>query len=212
MPAYTLYGFNGSTYTRTIRLLLHEKGIAYEQVPVNILAGEAQSAEHLERHPFGKIPAFAADGLIVYETDAIAELIEGQNPGAPTFIPDAAVARARMRQWMGTIDDYSYAQLVGTIVWQRVVKPLLDEETDETVCRDALPAARYHFALFDAALAQSAYLAGERLSLADLYLAPIMGYLSMTPEGERLLGEHRNVARWWEALSMRESFQQTPPA
>ena len=212
MARYTLYGFNGSTYVRTIRMLCLEKGIDYEQVPVNILAGEGRSEAHLQRHPFGKIPTLEADGVSLYETDAIAELIEGQNPDTPRFIPDDVVARARMRQWMGTIDDYTYPAVVGTIVWQRIVNPAVGEDTDEQVCRDALPDARFHLQLFERALGENQWLAGDAISLADLYLAPIMAYLSMTPEGERLLGEHPNVARWWAAIQDRESFRQTPPA
>lgn len=212
MAAYTLYGFNGSTYVRTLRMLLYEKGIDYRQVTVNILAGEGRGDEHLQRHPFGKVPAFTADDVTLFETDAIAELIEGHHPGPPSFIPDDVLERARMRQWMGMIGHYTYPQVVGTIVRQRLVNPAIGEETDETVCRDALPVARGHCALFDRTLADSAYLAGERLSLADLYLAPIMAYLTMTPEGERLVGEHTHIARWWDAIQARESFRQTPPA
>ena len=51
-----LYGFDGSTYVRTVRMLLAEKRVAYDQVPVNVLAGEPRQPEHLARHPFGKVP------------------------------------------------------------------------------------------------------------------------------------------------------------
>jgi hypothetical protein len=75
MARYTLYGFNASTYVRTVRMLLHEKGIEYDQVPVNILQGEGRSEAHLARHPFGKIPAFESDGVSLFETSAISEKI-----------------------------------------------------------------------------------------------------------------------------------------
>ncbi len=211
MARYTLYGFNASTYVRTIRMLMLEKGIDYDQVPVNILQGEGQTPEHKQRHPFGKIPALEADGVQLFETDAIAELIEGQNRGTPAFIPDDVVTRSRMRQWMGCIDDYTYPDMVGTLVWQRVVNPILGEATDEQVVMDALPKIRYHFGLFDQQLGQTPYLAGSDITLADLYLAPIMAYVAMTPEGTELIAGHGNVARWWDQIQQRPSFQQTPP-
>ena len=34
MTGMVLYGFDGSTYVRTVRMLLAEKGAHYEQVPV----------------------------------------------------------------------------------------------------------------------------------------------------------------------------------
>jgi glutathione S-transferase len=35
----TVYGFDASTYVRTVRMLLAEKGASYDLVPVNVLAG-----------------------------------------------------------------------------------------------------------------------------------------------------------------------------
>ena len=56
MTGIVLYGFDGSTYVRTVRMLLAEKGAHYEQVPVNVLKGEPRQPEHVARHPFGKVP------------------------------------------------------------------------------------------------------------------------------------------------------------
>ena len=67
-----LYGFDGSTYVRTVRMILKDKAVDYDQVPVNVLAGEPRSPEHLERHPFGKVPVLDHDGLRILETSAIA--------------------------------------------------------------------------------------------------------------------------------------------
>ena len=58
--AITLYGFDGSTYVRTVRMLLAEKGAQYDQVPVHVLKGEPRQPEHLARHPFGKVPVVEA--------------------------------------------------------------------------------------------------------------------------------------------------------
>ena len=40
MTGMVLYGFDGSTYVRTVRMLLAEKNANYKQVPVNVLKGE----------------------------------------------------------------------------------------------------------------------------------------------------------------------------
>ena len=64
MSKMTLWGFDGSTYVRTVKMLLAEKGYTdFEQVQVNVLAGEPRSAEHLARHPFGKVPVLDHDGM-----------------------------------------------------------------------------------------------------------------------------------------------------
>ena len=69
MPKITLYGFDGSTYVRTVKMLLAEKGCTdFEQVMVNVLEGEPKQPEHLERHPFGKVPVLDWDGVRILET------------------------------------------------------------------------------------------------------------------------------------------------
>ncbi|MEM6850060.1 MAG: glutathione S-transferase N-terminal domain-containing protein, partial [Pseudomonadota bacterium] len=72
MARITLWGFSGSTYVRTVRMVLHDKGVTdYDQVPINVLQGEPRTVEHLQRHPFGKVPVVDVDGFRVLETRAI---------------------------------------------------------------------------------------------------------------------------------------------
>ena len=54
MTGIVLYGFDGSTYVRTVRMLLAEKGAHYEQVPVNVLKGEPRQPEHRPAIPSAK--------------------------------------------------------------------------------------------------------------------------------------------------------------
>jgi glutathione S-transferase len=49
--AITLYGFDGSTYVRTVRMLLAEKGAQYDQVPVHVLKGEPRQPDKCRRSP-----------------------------------------------------------------------------------------------------------------------------------------------------------------
>lgn len=210
MAQYTLYGINASTYVRTIRMLLHEKGVDYEQVPVDITAGENRTAEHRSRHPFDKIPTLQAGDVNLFESQAIAELIEARHP-VPPMIPADAVHRAKMRQWISVIENYSYSQIIGTLVRQRVVNPMVGQPVDEGIVERAMPHIDYHFALLDEALGASKYLAGPELSLADLFLAPIAAYVSATPEGDGLFRQHRYVHAWYRDMAQRASFTDTAP-
>ncbi len=210
MARYVLYGFAASTYVRTVRMALAEKGVAYDHVPVDLFQGENRTPEHMARHPFGKIPAFDVNGDTVYETPAILEVIEGEH-GQPPLFPADVMARARMRQWMSVVDNYLYPAAIGRLVWQRLINPLLGEAVDEQVVRDALPDVQRQLALFDRQLAETPQLAGHAFSAADLYLAPIMAYLSQTPEADAILRDAPNLARWWAAIQQRPSFTATAP-
>jgi len=44
MSEMTLWGFDGSTYVRTVKMVLAEKGFTeFKQVPLNVLAGEPKA-------------------------------------------------------------------------------------------------------------------------------------------------------------------------
>src|SRR5262249_12100896 len=89
MASPVVYGHAYSTYTRTARLVLEEKGIEYELEEVDILQGAGQSPAHLARQPFGKVPAFEHDGFRLYETIAITRYIDEAFPGPKLQPADA---------------------------------------------------------------------------------------------------------------------------
>ena len=112
MSKPVLYGFDGSTDVRSVRMLLAEKGVDYEQVPVNVLEGEPKEPEHLARHPFGKVPVLDIDGLRILETASILRYVNDSTNG-PSFIPPEPALRARMDTTLGFVDSYGYGALVG---------------------------------------------------------------------------------------------------
>ena len=56
----------------------------------------------------------------------------------------------------------------------------------------------------------SPFIAGE-LSLADLFLAPIAFYVSLTPDAPGLFSVD-GFADWWQRVQALKSFQETPPS
>ncbi len=82
MSDMTLWGFDGSTYVRTVKMVLAEKGVTdFKQVPLNVLKGDPKTPEHRERHPFGKVPVLDHDGARILETTAIARYLNDVLPG-----------------------------------------------------------------------------------------------------------------------------------
>jgi glutathione S-transferase len=69
MTGMVLYGLDGNTYVRTVRMLLAEKGVHYEQVPVNLLEGQ-------QRRSDGKVPVLDHDGFRVVETGGVAPYLD----------------------------------------------------------------------------------------------------------------------------------------
>ena len=204
-----VYGTEFSTYVRSVRMAFEEKGAEYKLHDVSVLKGEQKQTAHLARNPFGTVPAFEHDGLQVYETSPILRYVDQVFPGA-ALTPEDPKARARMNQVISIVDYHGYASLIGQIVVQRLFVMLLPNGTDEAVVKAGIPKATVCLKEFDRIKGSSTYLAGNQVSLADLYLYPILFYLRMTPEKE-LLAPHKGLDAWWNAMSERASVQKTAP-
>ena len=206
-----IYGPAFSTYVRSVRLALEEKGAPYRLEEINILEGAHQTPEHRARHPFAKVPAFEHDGFELYETMAMMRYVDETFEG-PSLQPDEPRARARMVQVQGVMNAYAYPACISSIVIQRLVVPLTGGTPDEDVIAEAVPQATTSVEALEALIGGNEFFAGDKLSLADLHVAPVYDYFRQTPEGETALGGAPNLVRWWDAISQRESVQKTTPA
>ncbi|MDX1402392.1 MAG: glutathione S-transferase family protein, partial [Kiloniellales bacterium] len=192
----TLYGFDGSTYVRTVRMVLAEKGAEYDQVPVNVLEGEPRQAEHLARHPFGKVPVLDHDGLRLLETSAIAPYLDEVLPGE-SCTPDNAQDRARMRMVMGIVDSYGYPALVG-VAGYHLFPDFIGGKNDDARA-EAMKSSKLVLKEIMKVRGNDPFIAGDRQSIADFYLAPICFYVSLTPDAEELFATP-GFSDWWDRI------------
>ena len=208
MSKMVLWGFDGSTYVRTIKMLLAEKAFTdFEQVPLNVLAGEPKSPEHRQRHPFGKVPVLDHDGLRILETSAIARYLNDVLPGK-SLVPATPPDRARMDMVIGLIDSYGYGALAGGVAAYHLFPDFVGGKSD-AMRAAGLENGRVVLNLAMQTKGASPFIAGE-LSLADLYLAPIMCYVGMTPDKDAL-SNVPGFADWWAKIEALPSYQSTPP-
>ncbi len=209
MSKPNLYGPAYSTYTRSARLALEEKGVDYNLVEVDFLQGP-MPAEQIERHPFAKVPAFEHDGFQLYEVIAIIRYVDEAFDG-PALQPGNVQERARMNQIISILDSYTYPCTVGQLVIQRLVMPMLGNQPDEAAITEALPEIDTCMTTLAGLRGNNTFLAGNQLSLADLHLAPIYDYFRSTPESEAILEKIPESENWWNEMSTRASVQKTPP-
>jgi glutathione S-transferase len=205
MAAVTIYGDPRSTYTRTARMVCHEKGVAYD---FKTMAPNTPEIRAL--HPFGKVPAFRHGDFTVYETSAIARYVDEAFPG-PSLQPAGARERAAMEQWIGVIDNYVFDAAIRRYVLHYIFPRGADGKPDRTTIDAALVDIRRQLDLIDAQLAGHTFLLADRPMLPDLFLAPIMTYLARMPEGSALLDGRANIKRTGDAMMARASFRDTLP-
>jgi glutathione S-transferase len=203
----TLYGFDGSTYVRTVRMLLAEKGAGYDQVPVNVLEGEPRQPEHLARHPFGKVPVIEHDGMKILETSAITRYLDDVLPG-PSLIPDNAKDRARMDMTMALVDSYGYGALVGVAGYH--LFPDFIGGKNEDARAKAIETSRLVLSEIMKIRGSSDFIAGNKQTLGDFYLAPICFYVSLTEDAGKVF-DVPGFAQWWDRIQQLDSFKATAP-
>lgn len=93
----TLFHYWRSSCSWRVRWSLHHKGILFEDVAINLLAGEQNSANYLSKNPGGYVPALEVDGKIFGESLAILEWLEEVYPEKP-LLPADPIDRLRVRQ------------------------------------------------------------------------------------------------------------------
>ncbi|WP_136618771.1 MULTISPECIES: glutathione S-transferase family protein [Mesorhizobium] len=199
-----VYGADYSVYVRIVRLVLAEKGIDYELVPVDVFAAEGIPAWYFEHHPFGRIPAFEHDGFRLFETSAIARYVDEAFDG-PALQPKDPRGRARMNQIIGVLDAYAYRSMV----WDVAVERLEKEPPDETLIASGLSQASKALQTLSSRKAPGPWLLGDRLTLADLHAAPIIGYFVKVAEGQGLLARFADIQDWYARIAARPSFVRT---
>jgi glutathione S-transferase len=203
-----LYGLARSVYTRIARLALEEKGVRYTLEEVEIFGSAGVPAEHLARQPFGRIPAFAHDGFMLYETDAITRYIDEAFTGT-RLQPQEPRARARMNQVIAIIDSYAYRPMIWGVFAARIVAPEEGIAPNEMLVAESLTRSRTCCRALEEILGTSRYFAGDEVTLADLHALPILLYFSMTQEGRETLSAHPRLRAWLDAAAARPSVQRT---
>jgi glutathione S-transferase len=203
-----LYGLSRSVYTRIARLALEEKGVRYTLEEVEIFGPDGAPAEHFARHPFGRIPAFAHDGFVLYETGAITRYVDEAFAG-PSLQPQQPRARARMNQVIGIVDSYAYRPMIWGVFAARIVAPEEGIEIDEERVAESLEKSRACCGALQEILGSARYFAGSELTLADLHALPMLLYFSMTGDGAGMLLDHPRLRAWLDHLAARPSVQRT---
>lgn len=114
-----------------VRWALEEVGQPYD---VRLLTfAEMKQPAHLARHPFGQIPTYEEDGLVLFESGAIVFHIAERCAG---LLPADADARARAVAWMfaalGTVEPPIVERSMAAILerdkpWYEARLPMLDQ-------------------------------------------------------------------------------------
>jgi maleylacetoacetate isomerase len=92
-----LYGYFRSSTSYRLRIALGLKGLAFENVPVNLVTAENKDARFTTRNPYGSLPMLEADGRDRAQSMALLEWLDEAYPD-PAFLPRDIEARYTVRE------------------------------------------------------------------------------------------------------------------
>jgi glutathione S-transferase len=147
----------------------------------------------------------------LFETSAIVRYLDESFGEGPLLVPGNVLARARCEQWVSSVNAYFYDCMVKRYVLQYVFPRGDGGAPDRKVIDAALAEMPKQLAALDTAYGSGDWLAGGALSMADLFVAPILAYVENMPEGAALFAAAPNVKRAQAALRARASFTTTDP-
>lgn len=207
--ALTLIGYRFSIYTRIVRLVLAEKRLRATLVEVDPFRPPLP-ADFLALNPFGRVPVLQHGPFTIHETAVICRYLDEALPG-PVLQPEDARDRARMAQVVAIADADGYGPMVRQVFAHRVFRPAEGLVPDPATIAEGLKAAGMVLRVLDGIVQEGRVLGPDRVTLADLHLAPMIAAVAQAPEGADLLAGYPALAAWWERIEGRASLRDTDP-
>ena len=187
-----LYDFLPSGNGYKVRLLLHQLARPFTRVEIDILRGESRTPAFLAMNPNGRIPVLELEpGVYLAESNAILwHLAEGTS-----LLPDQALARARVLQWM-FFEQYSHEPNIATSRFWLQHGELTDERRAALAQKRPLGYAALD--VMEHHLGTHAFLVAERYTIADIAL---YAYTHVAHEGGFDLGGYPAIRGWLERVA-----------
>jgi glutathione S-transferase len=202
-----LYFHPMSGNSRRALLVAAHLDVPLERVVVDLTAGEQRGAPHLRRNPNGRVPVLDDGGYLLWESRAIMQYLAEKTPGQ-TLLPTDARGRADVNRWLFWCAAHM-APANAILVVENFVKPLTRRgpaDPAEVARGEAL--FGQHAPILDAHLAGKAWVAEDRLTLADFSLAA--GFALAGPA--RLpLADYANIRAWLGRVQELDAWKRTAP-
>ena len=198
-----LYDGGRAPNPRRVRIFLAEKGITVEMQAVDLGKLEHKAPAFTAVNPLQRLPALELDdGTIITESLAICRYFEALHP-QPNLFGTTALEIATVDMWNRRLELHLYAPV--QYVFRHSHPGMKDFEIPQIAdwAEVNKPRVTDFLAILDKQLANHAFVAGERFTVAD-----ITGLVSvdlMKPARLTVSEEFGNVRRWYADMNQRPS-------
>lgn len=235
MTDITLYNAPQSTCSQRVRFALHAKGLAFDEVRLDLFSGDQLKPEYLALNPNGVVPTMVHGGAVVTDSAVILEYLEDIHPETARMRPADPVAAAELRAMMRFIDEVP-TPAIRIPSYNLAFLPHFQEMTEEAfqaLC-DSKPLRReflmrmgrtgFPQADMDEALGRlqrgidrmagwldtsgGPWLMGAEISLVDLAILPVIVRMDDINLGH-MWAERPAVQAWLDAIRARPEYEKT---
>ncbi len=178
-----------------VRWALEEAGQPYQTRLLE--QGDQDKADYRAMQPFGQVPIFEEDGLVLFETGAIVLHIGERSE---TLLPKEAGGRARATQWLiaalNSIEPFVMNVAVIDLFYAK-------EEWAKLRRPGAVEFVQKRLSALSKSLADKPFLDGERFTAGDLMMATVLRILGNTD----IVASDRRLAAYIERCTARPAFK-----
>ncbi|KAG8739547.1 hypothetical protein FRC10_005457 [Ceratobasidium sp. 414] len=159
------------------------------------------------KSPFGQVPVLIdTNGFRLYESRAICRyLVMKYGSEHPNLLPDASdPERCSLFEQAASVEFANFEPSGIVIAWELDLAKKFGFPSDEAEAKKHKDLIKEKMEVYERILSDHKYLAGDTLTLADLWHLPYGAYFENLVPG---VFTSPNVNRWWQDISSRPSWK-----
>jgi glutathione S-transferase len=180
-------------------VVLYEKNLSYETIPVDLVKKEQKRPEFLQMNPYGKVPVLVDGNTIVYESCIINEYLEEKYPDPPLMPKDPGL-KSKIR----ILIDYGVNRTYPAYEKLRNEMLKLESERNLEVVSEARQELKTLLQRLENEIGNQPFLAGD-FSLVDAAVIP--RFLRLEAWGPLTDPALPRLISWLERMKRRPSVQ-----
>lgn len=200
---WTLHHLWLSPFCRKVRVVLGEKRIDFE---ARIEAVWERQPAFLTLNPAGDLPVLEdGEGLVLADSQAIVEYLDETVP-EPSLLGRDARERAEVRRLVAWFDRKFNGEVTENLVGEKVMTRLIGRGgPDSRAIRAGHGNIRYHLEYIAYLTERRTWLAGDRMTLADITAAAHLSCVDYL--GDVPWDAHEEAKNWYARIKCRPSFR-----
>ncbi len=218
-----------SSCSQRVRITLEEKNLDWNSHIISIPKNEHATPEYQAIHPYGLVPAFVDNGVLLIESCDIITYLD-ENYSKFSLQPNDTKDQITMSNWLILADkaqadlkllsheflfrprkkmsseeleafskNHNNQTLVTFIKEWQIGNIFSKEKLDDSVNRTDV-----YFSKLDTILKNQKWIAGEKMSLADIAWMPNIHRMSLM---DWPLDRYLNLTRWFDQVKLHSSYQ-----